>query len=1433
MSTSNYIGGGPPMPPLQSQQQQQTDIVSSNLISSQQQQPATLEQNLERLFALSPVETKDDYEEKMCRNYKFVQDQIQGKSEHQIHEELTRMCRESVTYSEEITLGLIVSMLLDNGSDNSHRLFITIILSNRDGGTLLCSYINQITTEKFLRLHEHARNRLLLLCKELLKSSIQNIETIFYNLMRNIVPSDMSQRNQTLAENILNILIEYRLCYDSNVPLLQYALVKYLRLIADLMPPSRLMMKAVKYCHCLLTERFGDFLGIGRDLIRLLQQVCRITEFEQLWKTMLNNPSSLSPKFNLIQVMHTRTHRRFIRLLVTFDIEKKLNFLISQVRFGSQRRYQDWFQRQYLNSQDNQLIRTDLIRFICNSIHPSNEEMAMGMVPRWAIIGWILNSCPQNVSLPWSRMALFYDWLMFDIQDSNNNMIMDLEPGMLVMYFSLKNHPGITAALLDFLCRISVEYCPPMAPQIKMGIRNSLFHLVDKRVTPSLAFMFDPTKIEQHLRQLITKTFPDIQNIADLQQQQLMFQPVLSQPQPPSLQGSGSAGINGHHYLAGSNQISTQGPIDHLPPQTTLQQQMPTIMYSQQQQSQIPMVMGQAPTSKFSDDEDELINDSSDTNPRLASNSSVVGSKQPAAKKMKKTNSFSGTSGIVSKPMIATAKKVSSGTMALNKNNGSINSIGQSIPPPSSSSSSSPSSTPTSTIISMNNSTEYIANILNSTVMSSSTTSSPSSVSSSSGSAIVGPNQMSHNGQQQLHIGQQPLGNPVSVIMSPSTSSMNPTLMMGHHLPNAKIASPSVAEVPMFSNPNSPNGNDLNIQIKPEVVTIIDESNNSDDVTLIDSSSYSSTISHHQSPYIEHQLDYNYHDSSTTVEEKSPYSLSPQEMQEQISQINLEPIKSIIQRLYDARNRADQCAQMEELVKKLIQSNDEEDEESPIADILPNLTIILSAILDEDMSQKRFPDYYLHSYTSWYQPDQRALKASIDGPLFTMFAALVKCHREIEKPKSNFSDDDDEDDNDDDETNSGGHNAIHLKQLVAEMATNNVRIGFLFLHYLVVTGNTFDRMAVYRDLVRCMSKDLSTALIADLETATWHDLYIFFYLIPAVMKAFPTIMVGNLDLIRMILEFGDYNSVQYLVILIQRDQLRLCKKDSLSVIISLANQFDHIQQHLLWDLLDAHDFTPDSYLNALSKLDSNNDILGGLNSHLVQMFKREMPTNQYLKQFMARDHHKLNDACLVLSVLLYWAKRWKDKLSEVIGTYVSSIISSPTKRHKRVLNNVSKNKMNNTANIEQLLFYLDEMRRTFASNKDVNFFNQDALIAMLVQLKQICTNQQKTKYADLFTDVPCDDNDNGSSSNGKNASSTNNSSSTASQSGSQRKTSSSNSSTTGAKKTSSKKSSNQNTTANNSDTESDSSEEDVPQRTISKSNLRNKKRRLPAGFDSD
>jgi integrator complex subunit 3 len=63
------------------------------------------------------------------------------------------------------------------------------------------------------------------------------------------------------------------------------------------------------------------------------------------------------------------------------------------VRFGQQKRYQDWFQRQYLSTAESQSLRCDLIRYICGVVHPSNEVLSSDILPRWAIIGWLLTTC--------------------------------------------------------------------------------------------------------------------------------------------------------------------------------------------------------------------------------------------------------------------------------------------------------------------------------------------------------------------------------------------------------------------------------------------------------------------------------------------------------------------------------------------------------------------------------------------------------------------------------------------------------------------------------------------------------------------------------------------------------------------------------------------------------------------------------------------------------------------------------------------------------------------------------------------------------------------------------------------------------------------------------------------------------------------------------
>lgn len=48
----------------------------------------------------------------------------------------------------------------------------------------------------------------------------------------------------------------------------------------------------------------------------------------------------------LPQLLNTRTSRKFLASRMTIDMENKLAFLALKVKFGLQKRYQDWFFRQ-------------------------------------------------------------------------------------------------------------------------------------------------------------------------------------------------------------------------------------------------------------------------------------------------------------------------------------------------------------------------------------------------------------------------------------------------------------------------------------------------------------------------------------------------------------------------------------------------------------------------------------------------------------------------------------------------------------------------------------------------------------------------------------------------------------------------------------------------------------------------------------------------------------------------------------------------------------------------------------------------------------------------------------------------------------------------------------------------------------------------------
>ncbi|KAJ3608564.1 hypothetical protein NHX12_023095 [Muraenolepis orangiensis] len=390
---------------------------------------------------------------KLVKLVKLVKSLTNGLSEREANDALTANVCKGQQQHEDVCLGLFCLVLTE--PNQAQRSYRDLTLLSRDGMNGVLVKINQILMEKFLKLQDVSRTQ---------------------------VCGDLSSKNLWLAESVLDVLLDQKEWVVKSAMLVAMSVYTYLRLMVDhgTTPLLVLRQKEVDFCISMLRERFMDCAVIGRDLVRLLQNVARIPEMELLWKDLLHNPAALSPPFTgLLQLLTARTSRKFLACRLTPDMETKLLFMTSRVRFGQQKRYQEWFQRQYLSTAESQSLRCDLIRYICGVVHPSNEVLSSDILPRWAIIGWLLTTCTSNVAASNAKLALFYDWLFFSPEKDS---IMNIEPAILVMHHSMKPHPAITATLLDFMCR---------------------------RVLAHLAPLFDNPKLDRELRSMLRERFPE------------------------------------------------------------------------------------------------------------------------------------------------------------------------------------------------------------------------------------------------------------------------------------------------------------------------------------------------------------------------------------------------------------------------------------------------------------------------------------------------------------------------------------------------------------------------------------------------------------------------------------------------------------------------------------------------------------------------------------------------------------------------------------------------------------------------------------------------------------------------------------------------------------------------------------------------------------
>lgn len=474
---------------------------------SQQQQS---QQQTHVLFEFSPLDAREDIDDKTQRTYQNLKQMIANKSAKECHEIYLKFIATNSQHNiEELTMGLLVAILVEQDGQQS-KYYRDVVTFSKDSLNLFSTYLNIIIIERLSKLRDHSIKQIFWITHQLMKANIAGAETICSALIRQAAGGDISSKNLWLIENLLGLFIENRnWVVNSTTFMVPTIIYTFMRLISDHMGPAQavLRQKEVDFVIGLIREKFLDCMSIGRDFLRLLHNVIRIPEFEKLWHDIYNNPKSLHPTFqNPLQLLSNRTPRRLFQSRLTFEMERKISFLATSVKFGNQKKYQDWFHKQYLSTPESLSLRCDLIRYICTIIHPSNEVLCSDIIPRWAIIGWLLTTCTTNVSSTNSKLALFFDWLLYDAKVDN---IMNIEPAILCMYYSMRSHPNVTVSLLDFLCRIPSTFSPKLSEHIKSGIKKSLQQILEKRVIQSVAPLFDCPKLDPTLKALIRETFPE------------------------------------------------------------------------------------------------------------------------------------------------------------------------------------------------------------------------------------------------------------------------------------------------------------------------------------------------------------------------------------------------------------------------------------------------------------------------------------------------------------------------------------------------------------------------------------------------------------------------------------------------------------------------------------------------------------------------------------------------------------------------------------------------------------------------------------------------------------------------------------------------------------------------------------------------------------
>ncbi|KAJ1961769.1 hypothetical protein GGI12_003059 [Dipsacomyces acuminosporus] len=464
-----------------------------------------------QLFLLEPIDVVDQWQQELVDCYHSLKALTIGKSQMELHDALQQKASESMRSHSELVNGLVYGILTE--PNECGQYFRNLNLVSRDGFAHAISRLQLLATaQKFGRLRPEVRTQLIWFVGELIKINAQGVDQVLIFLSRQMRSGDVTQSNVKLCRMVLSLLessYEWLVNYPVLVATTVYA---YGRLVLDHSRIPDLCKQESEFVVRLLRAKFTECSMIGRDLVRVLQDVAKLPAFRDLWRDIVHYPQSIGPHFTGIeQLLRAPTPKAFLANRLTFDMEAKLLFILERLPFNAYSRNITWFAQRYLNTPESESLYCDLIRYICGVFHPSNAVLASNIVPRYVLLGSILRFIRSQPVAANAKLALFYDWFFYDPQVDN---IMNVEPGVLIMARSLDRYTYLTQTFIEFLAFVSDAYFPTLAQSIRRSVGLTMRDAVEKGVVPSLVPIFEHPKIDantkRYMQQLFSHLLPSL-----------------------------------------------------------------------------------------------------------------------------------------------------------------------------------------------------------------------------------------------------------------------------------------------------------------------------------------------------------------------------------------------------------------------------------------------------------------------------------------------------------------------------------------------------------------------------------------------------------------------------------------------------------------------------------------------------------------------------------------------------------------------------------------------------------------------------------------------------------------------------------------------------------------------------------------------------------